>query len=296
MIERWKSVPVPEKQARYGYGNFMEHESGEWVLFTGVVMFGYRVYLARKDMIDSCFERDWCGGEAIQATLLFRSILTVYNQDKTVEEISKEMPNMRIKPYFNDEEFVCRLNELMEGKEEFNLDVIETTNNLLISRKINMGELLSESKKPHPWHEGVEVDGIGNIFKDGEQLRLRPLKDRGIYVVRFNKSYYSAGKIVMETRCELPDPDKRWYVRYKDGDSKNVHPDNLYWSSEYMKRKVRARAGAKRSVLSDEEAQEIYNILKTEGGETTKRELAARYGVSEMTILRAYRRIDILNV
>lgn len=110
---RWEPFEISEKEKEYGYTYGKRSEDGAYEMMVGVVMYGYRVYvrLAGNMMF---FEKDLCGGaDAKQVQILYSWVETHLSKDIPMETLLSEIPQLNIKPYFNDIEFMREFTELV---------------------------------------------------------------------------------------------------------------------------------------------------------------------------------------
>lgn len=106
--------------------------------------------------------------------------------------------------------------------------------------------------------------------------------------VYFNRSYYSAPKLILETFGD-PMPEGRHYATYKDGNIKNLHPDNLYWSKTHVISKERKFENDLK--LSKLTKDQTYSALVSHQKGIPISKIAKNYKVSDMTVHRAIQRL-----
>jgi len=157
-------------------------------------------------------------------------------------------------------------------------------------------ETVSTYYKRHPEHQHVSVRSDGKAIKYyGDTIfpkEHEPKTGNMLMVVFFDKLYFSLAKLVAETFLDSPKSDKRHYAICKDGDFKNTHPDNLEWTTTNASKESsqRFKNASKNSKLTQEQAVECHTAYTTK--KSTLKELGVKYGVSDMSIHRAIKRVE----
>ena len=145
--------------------------------------------------------------------------------------------------------------------------------------------------KTHPKYPDLEVKADGTKIKyKGKSLKVldHKSKNSSFKKVYFNRSYYSAAKLILETYGgEIP--AGRHYALTRDGNSENLHPDNLYWSKNHKISKERKfENDLKNSKLTKDQT---YSAFVSHSKGIPLSTIAKNYKVSDMTIHRAIQRI-----
>jgi hypothetical protein len=113
----FKPFEIAEDEKDYGYMHGKRSEDGKYEIMVGVVMFGYRVYV-RTTNNRMVFLEDLCAGpSAANVKTLYSWIETHLNKDKAIPELLNEIPSMRVKPYFNDVDFMNAMIALVAEEE-----------------------------------------------------------------------------------------------------------------------------------------------------------------------------------
>lgn len=146
--------------------------------------------------------------------------------------------------------------------------------------------------KRHPRFEDLEIKADGSEIKlMGKTLNILDHKGKnGILMkkVYFNRSQYSAPKLILETYGG-PIPEGRHYALTRDGNYANLHPDNLYWSKTHKINKERKfENDLKNSKLTKDQTYSAF-VSHQKGIPLSK--IAENYNVSDMTIHRAIKRL-----
>lgn len=147
--------------------------------------------------------------------------------------------------------------------------------------------------KRHPRFRDLRIleDGSRFVWLD-KPLRIRAHKTKkgSLQVVAINRTYYSAARLVLETWKEQPKDEKRYYACYRDGNNKNLHPDNLYWGLQNMKKKDLFERNVRLSKLSKDQTYEAFHRHNFKGESLAA--IAKDFGVSDMTVHRAIKRLQ----
>lgn len=146
--------------------------------------------------------------------------------------------------------------------------------------------------KKHPRFTDLRINERGSRFALGKKslkIRQHKTKKGSLSVVMINRTYYSAAKLVLETWKTRPDDNKRYYACYKDGNKNNLHPDNLFWSSQNVAQKDLFERNLKLSKLSKDQTYEAYHRHSYNGESLAS--IASDFQVSDMTVHRAIKRL-----
>lgn len=150
--------------------------------------------------------------------------------------------------------------------------------------------------KRHPKFRDLKISEDGSEFRFvGEKLEIMDHKIKNgniIKIVRIVGSQYSVPKLILETYGpEKPDQEHRYYAQYRDGNKENIHPKNLYWSRNHnIPEKKKLKNHSKNSKLNWNQTAGCYRRYKQEGEKLSA--IAADFGVSDMTIVRAVKRYE----
>lgn len=98
------------------------------------VLFGYRIRAGFISNQFSNYEIDWCAGaDIIQIRFLYSALLNILSQREENKLIFNGIPTYsKIKPFFNDPEFVQWLSENIKGE----LKILTINNTELIENEI----------------------------------------------------------------------------------------------------------------------------------------------------------------
>ncbi len=147
--------------------------------------------------------------------------------------------------------------------------------------------------KKHPRFRDLRISEDGGRFViDTTPLKIRSHKTKrgSLQVVMINRTYYSAAKLVLETWAKAPNDNRRYYACYKDGNKKNLHPDNLYWGLQNMDKKDLFERNLKLSKLSKDQTYEAFHRHNFNGESLAS--IAKDFQVSDMTVHRAIKRLQ----
>ncbi|MGB7785139.1 MAG: hypothetical protein WBL27_03460 [Salinimicrobium sp.] len=146
--------------------------------------------------------------------------------------------------------------------------------------------------KKHPRFRDLRIleDGSRFVLLDKPlKVRSHKTKKGSLKVVMINRTYYSAAKLVLETWGTPPADNRRYYARYKDGNNKNLHPDNLYWGLQNQTKKELFERHIRQSKLSKDQTYEAFHRHNFKGESLAS--IARDFKVSDMTIHRAIKRL-----
>lgn len=146
--------------------------------------------------------------------------------------------------------------------------------------------------KKHPRFRDLRIneDGSRFVLLDKElKIRSHKTKKGSLRVVMINRTYYSAAKLVLETWGTRPDDNKRYYACYKDGNKKNLHPDNLYWGLQNLGKNDLFERDLKLSKLTKDQTYEAFHRYSYNGESLAS--IARDFKVSDMTVHRAIKRL-----
>ncbi|MGB7843021.1 MAG: hypothetical protein WBL21_09535 [Salinimicrobium sp.] len=146
--------------------------------------------------------------------------------------------------------------------------------------------------KKHPRFTDLRIleDGSRFVWMDKPiKIKMHKTKKGSLKVVMINRTYYSAAKLVLETWGEKPKDNKRYYACYKDGNKKNLHPDNLYWGLQNMKKSDFFERNIRLSKLTKDQTYEAYHRNSYNGESLAS--IARDFKVSDMTVHRAIKRL-----
>jgi uncharacterized membrane protein len=149
-----------------------------------------------------------------------------------------------------------------------------------------------ENLKIHPKFRALKISDKGEFFNDGKPVRViyRDYKDgRKISVICYNRTYYSAAKLILEAWSETT-PSGRVYASFKDGNKQNLKLSNLFWSSTNLTKEQQFKRDCKLSKL-DKEALSYIHRRKTRFNQSLS-ELSKILNVSPTTISRAFQRLE----
>ena len=151
---------------------------------------------------------------------------------------------------------------------------------------------MSSKWKTHPKYKDLEIKADGSEIRfQGKSLNILDHKGRNgclMKKVYFNRSQYSAAKLILETYGgEIP--KVRHYALTRDGNYANLHPKNLYWSKNHKISKERKfENDLKNSKLTKDQTYSAF-VSHNKGIPLSK--IAENYKVSDMTIHRAIQRL-----
>lgn len=156
--------------------------------------------------------------------------------------------------------------------------------------------LNTKKYKRHPYRENVSVCVKGECIKYFGEIVLPkiryPRPHIKLMTVCIEGTDYSLPKIVAETFLEKPKKDVKHFAKCIDGDFSNTHPDNIEWVTRVITEETALKSAIKKSALLPWQANDCYE--KYNKGTHTLSELGKLYGVSDMTIHRAIKRVKII--
>lgn len=121
---KWDNIELSENDKDYGYMYGKRSDNENWEIMIGVVMYGFRVYLRPKGSM--VFTLDLCGGRPEKSVKFLYSFLETHlSKDKPMRELIGEVPEIKIKPYFNDAEFLSNVTNLIRDIELIENDITQ---------------------------------------------------------------------------------------------------------------------------------------------------------------------------
>lgn len=146
--------------------------------------------------------------------------------------------------------------------------------------------------KAHPTIPQLRISRDGETFTYfGKKLKVRTSKGKNhpLQVVTIDRTVRSAAKLILETYKPLRVNGKRKYARYKDGNKRNVHPDNLYWSTNNQENRSYKKYSESRAKLTPKQTELVWHLRKQNNPLSL---IANAFNVSDMTIHRAIKRYE----